>query len=156
MHEEQWLPVPSYEGTYSVSSHGRVRRDGIILKTNFPSARYALVQLSKNGKVKTAQVHRLVAAAFVPRVEGRNQINHIDGDRTNNHATNLEWVTQTENMRHAVRIGLVKSGRAAHLATISEATIHTARKMLRGGKSQRTVASSLGISQKSVWRFARA
>ncbi len=63
---------------------------------------YLYVDLYKNNKFKTISVHRLVAQAFLPCENFENLvINHIDGDRTNNHVTNLEWVTQKENVEHA-------------------------------------------------------
>lgn len=57
---------------------------------------------------KNLQVHRLVATAFVPNPHNKGYVNHIDGDKTNNHYTNLGWVTCSENMQHAMRNGLAK------------------------------------------------
>lgn len=59
-------------------------------------------------------VHRLVALAFVPVVEGKKLVNHIDGDKHNNASTNLEWVTHAENMAHAIAHGLIKTNRTEH------------------------------------------
>lgn len=57
---------------------------------------------------KNLQLHRLVASAFVPNLENKKYVNHIDGDKTNNDAKNLEWCTATENAQHAIRLGLTK------------------------------------------------
>lgn len=71
------------------------------------------MSLSRNGVRRYFLVHRLVAAAFVPEVPGRDQVNHIDGDRLNNHASNLEWCTQSQNNLHARRtLGRGYAGRA--------------------------------------------
>ena len=80
---------------------------GKTLRPQEDGNRRLFVTLSKNGKYKPTKVHKLVAAAFIgPRPEGL-EINHIDGDHQNNAASNLEYCTQSENMKHAVRLGLV-------------------------------------------------
>ncbi len=66
--------------------------------------RYKAVHINKNGKSKMMLVHRLVATSFIPNPEGKSQVNHIDGDPSNNHISNLEWVTSKENMRHAIDV----------------------------------------------------
>lgn len=68
------------------------------------------VSLYKGGKGKTFLVHRLVAEAFIPKLKGKNYINHIDGSRLNNTAFNLEWCDHTENNNHAFDNGLIKTG----------------------------------------------
>lgn len=74
---------------------------------------------------KSARVHRLVAMAFVPNPEGHTEVNHIDGDKGNNHCDNLEWCSRLENMRHAFANGLCKavSGENAPAAKLSEAEV---------------------------------
>lgn len=62
--------------------------------------------LYDNGNGTTERVHRLVASAFVPNPDNKSDVNHIDGNKLNNHYTNLEWVTKSENMRHAYDTGL--------------------------------------------------
>lgn len=97
---EEWKPVVGYEGLYEVSSLGRVRSRQGLLRQSLAN-RYPSVHLSRDGKQATHRVHRLVASAFIPNPDGRETVNHIDGDRTNNAALNLEWVTTSENVRHA-------------------------------------------------------
>ena len=80
---------------------------GGVLKPNFKNQKhYAHVLLTKNARSKTTSVHRIVAMAFIPNPDNKPQVNHIDGDKKNNTVENLEWTTQSENMRHAFRLGL--------------------------------------------------
>lgn len=115
MTDELWLPVLGYEGLYEVSSEGRVRslagrRSGRVLKSRvlkpFNIRGYCLVGLSRNGVTKTFQVHRLVMCSFTG-LEPLLEVNHKDGNKSNNRHTNLEWVTHRENIDHAHRENLV-------------------------------------------------
>lgn len=69
---------------------------------------YRVFTLCKEGKRKTAKLHRLVAEAFNRKPNGTTQINHIDGNKENNRADNLEWVTVGENIQHSFKLGLNK------------------------------------------------
>lgn len=104
--EEKWKDVPGYEGLYQVSNFGRIKNHkGAILALNKrPSntqERY-LIKLSKNNKKRSFLVHRLVATAFIPNPEGKETVNHIDGNPLNNRSDNLEWATKSENHLHRV------------------------------------------------------
>lgn len=107
---EQWKSVSGYGGYYEVSDHGRVRSfprattPGGILKPG-KSNGYMTVALHTHGKRKTMGVHRLVAIAFIgePPFDDA-QVNHKDGDRSNNHVDNLEWVSIKDNIRHGINI----------------------------------------------------
>ena len=68
---------------------------------------YKIVRLSNNNIKKTLSVHRIVAQEFIPNPFNKEQVNHIDGDKTNNNINNLEWTTQSENQIHAHKIGLM-------------------------------------------------
>lgn len=122
---EKWLPVEGFEGEYEVSNLGRVKSLGrfkvtkkgmhypvkpLLLKPRNYNG-YLSVGFPKDGKYKMLRVNRLVAAAFVDNPDGKPFVNHIDGNKTNNHASNLEWVTAKENSQHAMRTGLRKAGR---------------------------------------------
>jgi hypothetical protein len=107
---EVWAPVNGYENAYYVSDLGKVysliSNKVLKQKTRFG---YQLVELYKSGKSRTQFVHRLVSVAFLFKKEGREFINHIDGNKQNNNVSNLEWCTTQENNIHAFKNGLQKS-----------------------------------------------
>lgn len=100
-----------YEGLYQISNLGNVKGKKCILKQFVNQRGYFAVSLSKEDKRTSYRVHRLVANAFIPNPDNKPQVNHIDGDKSNNKAENLEWLTQSENMKHAFRIGLCNNKR---------------------------------------------
>ncbi len=118
---ETWVSILGYDGYYEVSSAGLVRSverkvpyvKGVrTLKSKTLNGRinnrgYREVRLSKNGNTYTKLVHILTATAFVPNPESKPEVNHLDGDKLNNHYSNFEWTTHSENVLHAYRIGLI-------------------------------------------------
>ena len=102
---EIWKDVEGYEGLYQVSDLGRVKRvnTGRILKGRKNTDGYLRVNLYKNNVSYTKTIHRLVAEAFIPNTENKPQVNHIDENKTNNLASNLEWMTSKENNNHGTR-----------------------------------------------------
>lgn len=106
---EHWKAVEETYGLLEVSSEGRVRsnmRDGRILKATPDKKGYLRLHVTIKQKRYAFKVHRMVAQAFIPNPENKPQVNHIDGDKNNNAASNLEWVSNRENAHHAVRNGL--------------------------------------------------
>ena len=121
--KETWKPITGYEGLYEVSSHGRVksvmrilkRKNGKlmsvkerILKYGYTDKKkkYYTVALAFMKSLKTFKVHRLVAKHFCEGYKPELHVNHIDGNKLNNHYTNLEWCTHKENAKHAFDTGL--------------------------------------------------
>lgn len=76
------------------------------LKKSINKFGYNHIRLFKNGIRHNFQIHRLVAATYIENPLNKPQVNHIDGNKSNNHVSNLEWVTQSENIRHAINTGL--------------------------------------------------
>lgn len=113
--EEIWKDVVGYEGLYQVSNLGRVksidtilkckngyrRRNGRILRQKFDGkGNYLEVSLSKESKVTTYSVHRLVAQSFIVNSKNKAEVNHKNRLKTDNRAENLEWCTRSENQLH--------------------------------------------------------
>lgn len=105
--EEIWEDIEGYEGLYRISDKGNIFsvRRNIILKQTSDKKGYLRIGLSNNGIVKHYQVHRLVAMTFIPNDdENKNQVNHIDGDKTNNCVENLEWCDNSYNTWHSYNV----------------------------------------------------
>ena len=113
--EEVWKPIDGYEGLYEVSNLGRVRslwlrnNHALVIRGKIMSATdnghgYLIVGLNGISKRKNHYVHRLVAKAFIPNPKHLPVVDHIDHDRSNNVVTNLQWMTQKDNI-----------GRSTHL-----------------------------------------
>lgn len=78
----------------------------IVKALKYPKTGYMYVDLCKDGKVKKFTVHRLVALNLIPNPENKPQVNHINGNKTDNRVENLEWCTRSENQKHSIQIGL--------------------------------------------------
>lgn len=102
---EEWTDVKDYEDKYQVSSLGRVRnkRTHNILKHSLNKHGYHRVNLYNEFGMKSKFVHRLVAQAFISNYENKPEVNHIDEDKENNMASNLEWSTRKDNINHGTR-----------------------------------------------------
>lgn len=113
------------------------------------------MNLYLDGRARKLTVHGLVAEAFIgPRPIGV-QVNHIDGDRTNNSATNLEYCTDSENKRHAVSIGLGAVGGRNAATKLTDDEVRAVRAACGDGMSQRDVAQRFGVSQGHVSDIVR-
>jgi hypothetical protein len=103
---EQWADIKECPN-YKISSYGRVMAPrGNIIKSKKTGPGYEGVRIT--GKLQGIAVHRLVAVAFVRNEHGYKEVNHIDGDKWNNRADNLEWCSRLHNIRHSISTGLRK------------------------------------------------
>lgn len=154
--DEIWKPVPDYPA-YEVSNFGRVKsfKQGKqrILKPILKYG-YFYVMLYKVNKSKQISVHRLVAQLFIPNLDNKPEINHIDGNKQNNHVSNLEWCTSSENERHAVVIGLIKRGEEHHKAKLTNQQARYIRDN-PDGLSQQKLGKIFGVEQTTIGLIQR-
>ena len=117
--QEEWKDIEGYKDKYMVSNSGKIK--SLKRKVEYDGGYYTLnevimkqkdirgyknITLSKNNKSRTLQVHRLVLEHFNPVKDmDKLQVNHIDGDKSNNSLSNLEWCTPKENTQHAIKLG---------------------------------------------------
>lgn len=107
---EEWKPVIGYENCYEISSLGQLKnvRTGKLLKDGKLRNGYVVDILCDNKRRKTMRRHRIVAEAFIPNPEHKQEVNHKNGNKTDNSVSNLEWATHRENTDHAWEAGLTK------------------------------------------------
>lgn len=157
-----WKEVKGYEGLYEINEFGQIRKtikpvkgldkiySGGGLIGGGVSWDYHRVKLWNHRRVNTNHsVHVLVAEAFVPNPDNKPVVNHKDGNKLNNHYTNLEWVTRSENVQHAVDTGLlpVKKGEKHGNAKVTEDDVKKIRlDYIHSDKSSREIASEFGLS----------
>ena len=128
---------------YSVSSLGWVADpDGLVLKQRDHSRGYKIVTVQGN----TTYVHRLITLAFIENPLSKPQVNHIDGNKKNNRAENLEWVTDSENKAHALCQGLVPTGARCSWTRISDADIPVILKRIIAGERNTRIAEDYKVA----------
>lgn len=116
---EKWKSIKNYEGYYEISSLGNVRSiERLVLYANgnihkhkarvrkASLSEYRMIALSKDGHTKMYKISRIVAMHFLKRIDGKNIVNHKDGNKYNDNCNNLEWCTISENNIHAFENGL--------------------------------------------------
>lgn len=167
----EWRDVVGYEDIYEVSDAGDVRtkKGKVTYSTRWNTERVwkqrtlrqrtskdncCRVNLWKDGKAETWLVHRLVANAFIPKLEGKDYINHIDGNRLNNHVSNLEWCDHTENNNHAFDNDLMTSNKKVILVNVKTGEPFLFRSLAKGseflGKNHRYLSKALKDGRNEV------
>lgn len=168
MSVETWKDIPEFRGSYQVSNMGRVRsvdkvvtfKDGSmrkykgkVLKT--PPSKgtgYKELSLSSDGRRNTKTVHRLVLEAFKPHVNMSDlDVNHIDGNKLNNHLTNLEWLTRRDNNLHAHDTGLIDNrGERSPNAKLSNTDVLEILQRLDSGETHKDIGLDYGVSRNCI------
>lgn len=153
MEIEEWRVVAPWPD-YAVSSHGRIKRlttrnsgvAGAIL-AQFLIAGYPSVNVSCNGRRRSVRVHRLVAEAFIPNLNGGTEVNHIDAGRANNHVSNLEWVTASGNRLHGYQFGKLKAeGESNGYSKLTEIAVG----LIRQGGAEAALAARFSVSVRTI------
>lgn len=161
--KEVFRPVKGFEGFYEISNKGRVktlytssqgkRGGGDFLKERTTRQGYKFYQLNKSGKKSTVLTHRLIAQAFIENPEGKNEINHIDGNKANNNLDNLEWCTRKENIKHAFETGLNvgRKGEKNFLSKLTYEKVKEIKELLtEGNMSAKDIGKKYGVSQSCI------
>lgn len=145
---EIWKDIIGYEGLYQISNTGFVKsfdryihgisilgkkfvikRSGALMSIAFDKNKYRVISLFENRKKKMFKVHRLVAIHFIPNPLNLPQVNHKDGDKSNNNDWNLEWNTCPENLKHASENNLTAKGIRHNKAKLTEEDVYFIRKL---------------------------
>lgn len=163
---EEWRSVVGYEGFYEVSSFGNVRsldrrvpakvgngrqywgtrlHRGKELRPSGHRKHYLKIEACVDAKQHTMLVHKMVADAFLGERPDGMEVNHIDGNKHNNVASNLEYVTKSENMAHAISTGLVPMGESRSTSKYKEAQVRWALALVNSGVSIKEAAGQTGI-----------
>lgn len=164
--QEVWLPIPGYDDWYEVSNLGRVRsyhKFGWgrriypeIIKLYTTKRGYVQVSLTKDKVSRQKDVHRLVAYAFLGNPGAGMQIDHKNGDKTDNRAINLEWVTPQENTRRSLELGLKPTGERHGMSKLTQQEVDAIRLLYATGKySHRKLGEFFGITHSSAGKIIR-
>jgi len=154
---ETWKPIPDFE-EYQASNTGRIKitansatRKERMLKPLIQNRGYYRVALWKDNKAKFMSVHRVIAKLFIPNLENKAQVNHIDGDKSNNHFANLEWCTARENMDHAVINRISACGERNGKAKLKANDIPLIRERLNNREPVKDIANTYSVSIHTIY-----
>lgn len=157
--------VDGYDGKYQIDDLGNiytVKRQGTdarILSKQINRNGYECVDLRNGSNKRKELVHRLVAFAFIPKPDGKDFINHKDGNKQNNNVSNLEWVTRSENMKHAYRNGLSTIPRLSgenhpqHKLCID--SVHEIKSLYSAGMSSGKLSKQYGVSKEQIMNIVK-
>jgi hypothetical protein len=143
--------IENTNGEYSITYDGIVisNKRNLIMRTRLDRYGYELVTLHVKGKALTRKVHRLVAEAFLENPDKLETVNHIDGIKTNNEVSNLEWMSVGDNHRHAFKTGLHSIGenrKAGKAVKLTNDDVIEIKKLIKNGYSNTEIGKLFGVS----------
>lgn len=152
--KEIFKDIKGYEGAYQISNFGNVRslKRNILLRQSPDRKGYLHIILYKNNKSKVGRIHRLVAETFIPNPENKPQVNHKDGNKLNNCVNNLEWVTNSENQKHAFKLHLQTNSGNNNPRARKINQYDSTGKLIKTWNSFYDITKELGINRSSIWR----
>lgn len=165
---EKWIDIKNYEGYYKISNMGNVRSldrnyiDTLNRKVfkkgkeqkKYIRRNYYSVWLNKDNKSTPFSIHRLVASHFIPNIENKLSVNHINGNKLNNNDWNLEWCTAKENTTHAISKGIIvfSGGENSRGAKLKENDVYF---ILKSDLTQQKLADKFNISRSNISAIKR-
>lgn len=169
---ENWKWIEKYEGFYEISDQGNIRSvdrvvkcgkgtrlwKGILRKLAYDKDGYFITALCKKSKREMVKVHRLVAQAFIPNIDKKPVVNHINGIKNDNRVENLEWCTSSENTNHAMRIGTLKiKGEDSYASKLKEEDIEVIFKLrYEDGWTLEKIANNYNVGYKAIHKIVKA
>lgn len=145
------------EESFYSKRHNKIQtriRKGRELKLALNREGYLQVGIFNNGNVKRCLVHRLVALAYIPNPNGYKEVNHKDGDKTNNHVSNLEWSTRRDNSLHSARILKKNIGSQNRASKLIEAEVKEISELLKI-LTIKDIAFLYGVTYDCIWRISK-
>ena len=172
--EEVWKSTYIFPDRYAISNKGNLKVLPYIKKTcnlggymeyttkeramspTLDSSGYLQTSLSQDRSKKCVKIAKLVAMAFVEGYEDGKQVNHIDGNKTNNHFSNLEWVTPQENVRHSYDTGLACNKGVRHPRhVLNDEIVVKILDLYSQGNGPTSIAKCLGLNYHTVWKVVK-
>jgi hypothetical protein len=162
--EEKWVSVQELGSDYRISNIGRIKSLSRIVHSYGGRTQKIKERILSQRKTKLGYrsivirgrgflVHRLVATAFIPNPDGKPEVNHKDGDKSNNHWENLEWVTSKENKNHAVEMGNWPDNKGSKhgMAKLTEDRVKNIKMRIRKGDNFTDIAKDEQVCWATVY-----
>lgn len=157
--EEIWKDIPDWENLYQISSIGRIKsvRYNKFRKSVIGIRGYHTISLWNKRFNQTLYVHRLLAQLFIENPDNKTCVNHKDGNKLNNNLNNLEWVTYSENNKHAFDTGLKisnnKFGTQSKRGIFNKTDLHEIKNMVNSGLNNKQIAEKFQVDSSTIQKI---